>query len=481
MPMMDFADFLAESAKANKKDTNFKPTTTIPLHATGYVYLDYAAGNYVTVYNDDEIPLYQYHNVGVPAGSVIGLISKTQGGKTTTAIQMAASIIEPYFSPLYWNRYIKENEQRLSKDDLKKIMTDASNGMPFIQIADVEGTLPLDYVKKLGHYTNKQLKNRVIIDHITTDNDLIALLEKHARYKATHMNQTIYPMLDLYGNPIVDYPPTVLIVDSVTQLTLEGLEEETMDNKGKGLSDIYESASKGMAGAQRARVIGALYTQMVDVAKKFNIIIFCINHINTMPAVMGIPVKGARFLRGGETISGGVKPLYLLASLLRLDVIKSIGGTSSSAVQIGDGIKGHIALAEWSKCKTNSKRNNCHMCYTEQNGYDPLLSTLWHAKEVGDLQKKGNFYYVDKHPDLPFNFKNYADVFASNPELFMALYDQTREHAAKMLDNPDHALEQYKKEVSAVRDDIHDEYEDGIMSRGAAMDMDDMFATLVND
>ena len=107
-------------------------------------------------------------------------------------------------------------------------------------------------------------------------------------------------------------------------------------------------------------------------------------------------------------------------------MIKSINSESSSAVNLGDGVKGHITLANWAKCKSNSRSNSCHLCFTNMNGYDPLLSNLWQAKETGDLAKKGNFYYIDKHPDKLFTFKNYSEVFASNPELFSAFYDQLR-------------------------------------------------------
>lgn len=469
--MMDFKQFLDE-AGGNKKDNPFMYSTTMPQHPTGFMYLDYGCGSYVTVYNDDEIPLYTYPNVGITSGSVNTIISKSQGGKTSLAIAMAAAIIEPYFSPLYQQRYIDENTPPKMKDIIQR-------AKPFIQIVDTEKTLPMDYVKKLTHYTNKQVQERVMINQITTDSEFMNLMEKHIKYKVQYMNPAVCPMLDIFGKPILEYPPTVMIIDSMTQLLIESVDDPTkIDAKKGGLQDIYDSATKGPAGAQRAKVISALYSQMVNYAKKYNIIIFSINHINKMPAIMGIPVKGAVFLKASETIAGGERALYLSSSILRLDVIKAVNPISSSAVNLGEDVKGHIAIASWIKCKSNSRKNSCQLVFTNTNGYDQLLSNLWYAKEIGELAKKGNYYYIDKHPDKLFTFKNYSEVFASNPELFSAFYDQLRGNCEKLLDNPDIAQKKNEELANELRDDIHN---DDSLSRNDKMDMDDIFSSLMND
>ena len=467
--MMDFKAFL-DNAAGNRKDNPFMMTTTLPQHPTGFMYLDYGCGSYVNVYNEDEVPIYTYHNIGISSGSVNTIISKSQGGKTTLAIQMGAAIIEPYFSQLYQGKYISENTPPKEKQAIM-------NGLPFIQIVDTEKTLPMDYVKRLTHYTNKQLRERVIINQITTDTELISLLEKHIKFKVDHMAPTISPILDIFGKPIKEYPPTVFIIDSMTQLLMEEVDDPTKDDAKKGgLQDIYDSSVKGSAGMQRAKVISALYSQLVNYAKKYNIIIFSINHINKMPAMMGIPVRQYRALRQGESISGGERAIYLSSSILRLDVIKSINPESASAVNLGEGIKGHIAIASWIKSKTNSRANTCQLGFTNLNGYDPLLSCLWNAKENGDLAKKGNFYYVDKHPDLSFTFKTYSNVFGEHPELFTDFYLQLRDKCEKLLDNPDSAQKKNKELMNEIRSDIQSE---GYNSDTA--DLDDIFAELSND
>lgn len=466
----DFMTFLDNTADKKSKSLI---TTSMVQHPTGFMHLDYGVGSYLTVCDDDEVPIYTYHNIGITSGSVNVLISKSQGGKTSLAIAMGMAIIEPYINAMLYQKYIDANRPPKQK-------VEEFDGTPFIQIADTEKTLPIDYVKKLTRYPNKMLRRHVMINPITTDKDLIDLVEKHCKYKVEHLGLQVSPMLDIFGKPIIEYPPTVLIIDSTSQLLLEEVDDLSKAGKKDGMMSQYESATQGPAGARRARIISQLYSQLVNYAKKYNIIIFSINHINKQPPIMGVPVKQYRGLRAGETIGGGERAIYLAANILRLDVIKNVGGVSSSAVQLGDDIKGHISIASWIKSKSNSKSNTCQLVYTDRGGYDPLLSDLWFDKETGDLAKAGNFFYVNKYPDLRFTLKNYQEVFADHPELFSAYYDQRRDQCASMLDDPDRAARKHNQMINEIRKDIQ---EDVDMTKSEAHDMDDIFedAMITND
>ena len=444
--MYDFMNFVSDNAD---KKNPLLVTSSMIQHPTGFMYLDYGVGNYMTVYDDNEDPLYTYHNIGITSGSVNVVISKSQGGKTTLCIEMLMAIIEPFINQMYY--------AQAKKDIMKMYPKEAVNveydGAPMIQILDTEKTLPAEYVKKLVHYPNKLMKRHVMINPITTDKDLIAAVEKHIAYKTQHMKPELMPMLDMYGKPMYQYAPTGLIIDSMSQLLLEEVDDPAIVKKKGGLQDLYESATKGPAGAQRAKIISALYSQLVNYAKRYNIIIFSINHINKMPAIMGIPVKQYRGLRAGETIGGGERAIYLASNILRL-------------------ITGHVAIASWIKSKSNSRSNNCQLVYTNQNGYDQLMSSIWFSKENGDLAKSGNFYYVNGYPEYKFTLKTATDTFAEHPELFGAYYDQLRDCCSKMLDNPDNAMKNNQKLMESIRDDIHN---DDDYSHNDMMDIDDIF------
>lgn len=465
----DFNSFLNDSFKKNE----IPVTTTSRLqYPTGFMYLDYGAGSYLTVYDEEEYPIYTYHNIGIPRGSVNVLISKSQGGKTTLAINMAVAIIEAYINQFIRNRMMENQWEGKSKAD------PYYDGSPIIQILDSEKTLPTDYVKKVAQYTNKLTKEHVIINPITTDKDLIRCLEQHVKYKVDHMKKIQMPMLDMYGKPIFDYPPTVMISDSTSQLLIEDCDDPAMIKKGKNaatISNIYDNNIQNTAGARRAKIITALYSQLVNYADRYNIIIFSINHINKMLPVNGMPVKQYRGLRAGETIGGGEKAIYLANSILRLDVIKNVSSVGTTSVNLGDDVKGHIAIASWIKSKTNSRSNNCQLVYTNRAGYDPLLSNLWQMKENGILKEAGRFLYLPGYEDCKFTMKTFRDVFADHPELIRGTYDILRDECAKMLDNPVEAERRDKKLMDDIRDDIHSEY-----SGSDADDMDDMFSTLIN-
>ncbi|MCM1531871.1 MAG: hypothetical protein NC114_06325 [Ruminococcus flavefaciens] len=466
--MKDFRDFLlANQDKKNPIET----VTSMVQYPTGFMYLDYGTGSYLTVHDEQERPLYQYHNVGIPQGSVNTIIAKSQGGKTTLTIAMAVAIIESYINPYIQQAVCHDIIQHLPKKKFDFSM----EGAPFVEILDTEKTLPVDYVKKIAQYTNSLTKSHIIINPITTDRDLMVALDRHVKFKVAHMKKIPMPMLDMFGNPIFDYPPTVMIVDSASQLLLEDCDDPSMAKKGEGILDIYNSATQNTAGARRAKVITALYSQIVNYAKKYNVLVFMINHINKMLPVNGIPVKQYRGLRGGETIGGGEKAIYLTANILRLDVIKSIGYESSTSLNLGDGITGFIAKASWIKSKSNSRSNSTMLCYTNKAGYDPLLSSLYQGRENGDLLKSGNFHYVKGYEKLKFSLKNYGDVFGDHPELYMAYYDELKEKCSVLLDNPEVAIAHDRQLTEKIRDDIHQDF-----SGSDAMDMDDMFAQMIN-
>lgn len=464
-----FHDYLIET---QDKKNPLAITTSMPQYPTGYMYLDYGTGSYLTVCDDDEVPLYQYHNIGICCGSVNVLISKSQGGKTSLALAMGAAIIERYITMMLYRKSAEDIKRATGmKGDVPEL-----TGMPFIQILDTEKTLPVDYAKKVARYTNKLTARHIIINPITTDRDLMTALEKHVKFKVDHMQKVPMPMLDMFGKPIIDYPPTILIVDSMSQLLLEDCDDpSSIKKKDATIMDIYQTATQNTAGARRAKIITALNSQLVNYAKRYNIIIFSINHINKMLPVNGIPVKQYRGLRAGETIGGGEKAIYLAANILRLDVIKNVGGQSSTSLNLGDGIKGHVAIASWIKSKSNSKSNQCQLVYTNQAGYDPLLSNLYFAKENGDLIKSGNGFCVRDFEQYKFTLKNYAEVFGNHPELFSAFYDELRDKCSVLLDNPENARKADEKLLQEIREEIHDEFK-----RGDAMDMDDIFMSVYN-
>ena len=99
----------------------------------------------------------------------------------------------------------------------------------------------------------------------------------------------------------------------------------------------------------------------------------------------------------------------------------------------GEGVTGFITDAQFIKTKSNAKGSIVQLVYTEKMSYDPFLSTAYFAMQTGDIKKVGNNYVLDDYPDHKFNIKNIQEVFAENPVLIPAFYDQMVKKLTKYL------------------------------------------------
>ena len=446
---MKFKEFVQDLNKKAKKGKEVIEETTSQLQfPTGFIYLDYICGNYI-IPETDEGPICQYHNIGILAGSVNMIIAKSQGGKTTIAAEMAAGIMEPWLSKESIKRYLpKEGNEHFDFEP-----------NPLIQYIDSEKTMTADYLKKILCMKNSTMKNAIVINQIDTEKDLYHVLEQHIEFKKKYMTKVAFPMRDVYNEQVVMYPPTIAIMDSITQLEMSSV--DGMDD------DALKAQMQNTAGAQRAKAVSQIYRQLVIQAKKYNIIMFCINHINKAPQMSFLPQpKQFHGLKQDETIAGGERPLYLATNILRLDRVKQIGQEKSSWLDLGDGVTGFIVKAAFIKNKSNSRGNQCFLVYTNRRGYCPILSTLYTMKENEELQKVGNFYVLDDLPSIKFTFKNVLDVFAEHPEMIGALYEQCKRKLEPLLDNKSFGeiVAADKKKSQAILDDDSDGLELGSLS-----------------
>lgn len=457
MGLIGFNEFVKETI--GKKDPVLDNVTTQIQYPTGFMWLDYAAGNSITVYNDDEVPQFYFHNVGITMGSLNTIIAKSQGGKTSLSIKMGAAILEPWILS-----YLKNKIDRSLNPKIKELPK------PMLQIIDTEGTSSLDYVKKLTHYRNRELKNYVRIDCAKTDKELQYVMSKHCEYKEKCMEKMYLPQVDIYGDHVYTYPPTVMIIDSMTDVQVDEVTGSNME--------IFDKQVQNTAGMQRAKRITQLTTNLNYIAKKYNIIIFNINHINMDPQVSMMPQpKQYRGLKQGEKLNGGERAIYLATNILRLDVIKAIGSEKASMLNLGDDITGFVTMADWIKCKSNSRRNKPHLIYTNEHGYDTLLSNLYYAKEREVLPKKGNFFYLPGFEEHKFTLKTARSVFQEHPELITALYESMKEWAEPMLDNADYAAKQARKQEKEDLDSmIKFEVSAGTMSHSEASELEEAYS-----
>ena len=162
-------------------------------------------------------------------------------------------------------------------------------------------------------------------------------------------------------------------------------------------------------------------------------------------------------------------------------MIKGVGTTKSTQLNLGEGVHGFVSLLSIIKSKCNSKSNTCQLVYTNRAGYDPTLSNLYYAKEQGHLGEANHKLYIPGYDDLKFTLKDYNVVFADNPILFTGLYDHLREKCTPLLDNQETADNYNRKLLEKIREDNHNDYADGSRAdREDMMDIDDLLKMAVN-
>lgn len=411
--MKNFRDYVVSTS--NKKEIGIDNVTNQLLSPTGFMYHDYMNGVNITVYDDDEIPIERFHNIGLLHGSVNTLISKSNVGKTTLALGFAKGIIEPWIKDPLLKTFI--NPEMNPKTPLEK------TGL--IQFIDAEKTFDLSNAKRITKYPNHILKNHLEINQISTDKELVRCIEKHVKFKTDTMKKLYMPIRDIYGDKILSYPPTCCIIDSFNKINPE-------DTEGLGEKE-YDKSTNNTAGARRARIISAIYSSLVNYAKYYNIIFICINHINTAPNMSFLPQpKQYHGLKVGETISGGERAIYLASNIGRMDKDGTIGGEKGK-YSFGEGIEGSVVKYTNIKSKTNKFGANCKLVYLNHLGYDPLYSTVWEAMCNGDLVQTGNSYVLDAFPNVKFNIRNFREKFSDNLPLLHAFYSQVRDKASVLL------------------------------------------------
>lgn len=431
---MDYREYFDSKGKANKKDSYFqRDVTSRIMFPTGNLGYDYKNGIYNKIYNDHDVVTATQHMTGSGAGSLNSLIGKSGVGKTTHAIKMGLSNIRPYMKGSPVPGFLDPKSQEMTQT--------------LLHIADVEKTIDMNDVKRITGLPTGLLKRNVKIDPVNNDLDLIKVVTEHIEWKQEHVKPIKYPYKNLFGEDIWDFPPSVLIIDAMTKLSV--FETETTGS--------YESIKSNTSGARKAKVIGDLLGLLVDIAKKYNIIIYNICHINVKPNMSFLPQpKQYKGLKQDETIAGGERQIFLSSNIIRFDHEKEINTEKASHLNYGEGIKGALVRVNIIKTKTNAFGGSTPSILLSHNGIDNIASNLTLAKEMDILGSKGNKFYIPGHADVIFTWKDYSDVLREHPEVLPTLYTMLRKALAPKLSSFDDALKANKKFDQAVLEDRSD-------------------------
>lgn len=402
--MKGYKNLLIEELKSeeDKKEDLFSINAAIDTYKTGIAPLDYALGYTVKVYDDDDKVTDEYNALGISGGCNVMWIGKSSTAKTSTALFAAANIVRPY-----------ENGTILHFDLEQAMNISRARAMTKFSMSEMKGG---KYVLRQSDTSVEKIKRT-----------LIKLYKKKKDNPEKYMYNT--GKKNEFGEDIIVYEPTVVLIDSIPSLSVE-----LNDNDKKDLKKIEEISSQ----TDRMRLtgeIGRFYTDLLPYIKLVNIIIISINHIKVNPQ-MGIVKSPAEllYLKQDEALPGGKAPVYLSHILL-----KSVAIGSAKYNKEDDGFDGFGIQIQIIKSRSNQAGQTVNIVYDKVRGIDPVRSCINYAKDIGMVGGNKNSTYFINEKDKKFALRTVNEFFREHKEMYKVMYD--------------HILPSLKERLSSVEEE----------------------------
>lgn len=375
--MMFVNDFPSLNSLLLKNDKRglFKQSAISIGYPTGFLPLDYRNGYVTKVYNSENKVIRQYNNVGIFGGTFNTIIGKTGTAKTTLAAQMAVSI-----STFCLKQY---------KIPAEIYHIDAEQASNYTRIKNVTN-IPTEHLKNIYHINQE---STFIEDIYDTIEEIVKVKEQ---FKDTFIVDT--GMVDEFGEKITVFVPTIIIIDSLPSIA-------TNEGKEGGLKT-------GTYANRLAKAISRFYKQCMPLVKKYNLIIFVINHINAKIEIGPVATSPqTMYLKMDESVPGGAAPLYYAHNLFKIVMDKKL------FIDKDDMVDGFRARIELLKSRSNKAGKFCKLIYDQERGFDPYLSLYDFLKEETDVIAGRNPYkYIKGMEDLKFDDRDMHTLVDNNEE-----------------------------------------------------------------
>lgn len=367
---------LLAALKENDKKNLFSTNVTTIFHKTGFPLIDYYFGAVMNVHDELGKIIKQEPRIGQAAGTFNLIIGNTGSAKTTLAVQIAGNIIRQYANA---NAILFDCEQRTDISRCENITKLPSLYFQNDKFMLKSGTVSLETIQEMivkTYVTKMKLKKEIMVN---------------SGFK------------DEFGKDIMIFPPTVIIIDSITTV----LNETFSPDSAKEASDA-EKMRGNTEGARDAKTLKGFFKDILPLCKEGNIIVYGINHINTNMSMNAfIPVaKQQNFLKQDESIPGGKTMLYYPHNIIKLTAKPSDDFSEDS-----DGFKGHMVMVEPIKSSSNQSGNNSkglsfEMVFSQKDGFDSLRSMIMYGKEYGLIEGNKSRMKFKEDDSFTFGFKN---------------------------------------------------------------------------
>lgn len=278
------ASMLQELIDDPRKDNIFRATggTQISFPVPTFPILNQQMGG-IYRYNLPDGTPYEYRRTGFTAGQFVLVTGESNGGKTTACIQMGWDIIEPF------------------GEDATVIHFDGEKATDWPRVQIVTGA------------STEQLRASYKIDSdtVTWDGVLEGIKmvgEKKEADRKRYMFNT--GILDIFGNPVIMFKPTVIIVDSLKKFVSEAEFKTVADGD---LSDLF-------AGGREAIFRGKFYRNALEFLYRYNITVYVIHHLNddlSSNAFSKKP-KALTFMPNGKVLTGGETMKFFTSTMIHV-------------------------------------------------------------------------------------------------------------------------------------------------------------------
>ena len=387
--------------KSNKKIDDI--VTTEMMHPYGLAPLDYINGYTVTTYDEFDQPVMQTDLIGGVSGSLTTVIGNTGTGKSAIGAQMSAAPIYRFKLNTAVNHY--DIEQASS---LQRIMMGLK--------------IPPSILKHTYQITRDRGAEDIVdhfIDHCMT---------KINNRKEFTYNTGVY---DVFGNEIIEMYPSSALLDSFALF-----KSKKLDLGEKSVDDV----TNNMVGAQAAKFNKGVLIQMLGYAKKANVSLFSINHIDQNVNTSFLPKPSQQMYLGqDEHMPGGQASLFLANNILKLKYMKKYDISKPDTMEYG--IPGFIVEARYLKSRTNASNIPVRLIFDQRVGsFSKTLTLLHFAIENSVLQGSATSMYIPGLESVKFRKKNFMDVAAKSPEILMALYEACMPNLRALLSNDTRGL-----------------------------------------
>lgn len=345
---------------------------------TGFDLIDYHCAT-ICVNDDGD----EFFNLGIPMGKIVLFCGNSQGGKTTLAIQMASNMVA-----------------QLNGDIVLCDYERSSNNLS-LRVRQITGCTEEEFEERFTVFNQLDMSTEFFKK----------LIFDIAEMKKGLTKKDFVEYYDIKGNPLLIYPPTVVILDSIPAMKPdEVLKDPDLDNN--------------MIAGKMAAANSAVLKSITALLEQYNITIFGINHITTKIITNKYAPKKIQLpgLDESENLPGGNGWVYVPSYVFKL--------TSGRELKVDkDSCEGRMTECRILKSRSGFNNKRLPIVLTGRSGFSNILTnfeTLKEAKFVKGGGRGGS--YFEGAEDSKFTLKTFYKKYRTDEALQETFDNLVAEH-----------------------------------------------------